>query len=249
MGKDESAILFNFLIISGGFYRLMSKEKIVIIGAGEFGEIAYEYFSDYSEYDVVAFAEERNFIKKNELFGLPIIPFENLYNLYSPKFFKVFVAITYTKLNRVRYRLYQTSKQQGYQFVTFIHPTVFMGRDVVIGENCFIFEDNNIQRKVKIGNNVIVWSKNHIGHQSIIQHNCYLASGIIISGYCEIGENSFIGVNCSFNDNIKIGKDNIIGNGAVVTKNTEDSKVYVGNPAKPLSKSSYETFNVSKDDI
>ncbi len=32
--------------------------KLIIVGAGEFAEIAYEYFSYDSEYDVVAFAVE-----------------------------------------------------------------------------------------------------------------------------------------------------------------------------------------------
>ena len=35
--------------------------KLVIVGAGEFGEIAYEYFTFDSEYEVVAFAVEKAF--------------------------------------------------------------------------------------------------------------------------------------------------------------------------------------------
>lgn len=228
----------------------MNKEKLVIVGAGEFAEIAYEYFSDFSNYDVVAFAVEKAFIKEKELFGLPIVPFEEIELIYPPHEYKIFVAITYTQLNRVRKRLYIQAKEKGYKFATFIHPTVFLGRDVKIGENCFIFEDNNIQRKVDIGNNVIIWAKNHIGHRSIIRDNCYLASGVIISGYCEIDENCFLGVNCSLNDNIRIAKDTIIGNGAIVIKNIEEpGGVYVGNPARRLQKSSYEVFGVKREEI
>jgi len=227
----------------------MGKKKLVIIGAGEFGEIAYEYFTDYSDFEVVAFSEEKDFINKDNLFGLPIIEFENIEKYYSPSEYKAFVAITYTQLNRVRKRLYEKAKLKKYTLVSFIHPTVFMGRNVEIGDNCFIFEDNNIQRNVKIGCNTIIWSKNHIGHRSIIENHCYLASGIIISGYCKIGESSFLGVNCSLNDNITIGKDNIIGNGTIITKNTDIGKVYVGNPAKPFEKSSYEVFKVKEDAI
>lgn len=226
------------------------KEKLVIIGAGEFAEIAYEYFSDFSDYDVIAFAVEKAFIDKPKLFGLPVVPFEEIENISPPNECKVFVAITYTQLNRVRKRLYIQAKNKGYKFVTFVHPTVFLGRDVKIGDNCFIFEDNNIQRKVNIGDNVIIWAKNHIGHQSIIKENCYLASGVIISGYCEIGNNCFLGVNCSLNDKIKIAEDTIVGNGTIVTKNIEEpGGVYVGNPTKRLPKSSYEVFGVRKVEI
>jgi len=219
----------------------------VIIGAGEFAEIAYEYFSDFTDKEVVAFAVEKEFIDKQNLFGLPVVPFEDIETLYPPEEYEVFVAITYTQLNRVRERLYKQTKKKGYRFATFIHPTVFLGRDVKIGENCFIFEHNNIQRKVRIGNNVVIWSKNHIGHRSVIKDNCYLASGIVISGYCEIGENCFLGVNCSLNDKIKIAKDTIIGNGAIVIKDIEEpGGVYVGNPARRLEKTSYEVFGVKE---
>lgn len=224
-------------------------EKLIIIGAGEFAEIAYEYFTDYSPYEVAAFSVEKRYLDKKELFGLPVVPFEDVEKRYPPQEYKAFVAITYTKLNRVRARLYYEAKRKGYTLVTFIHPTVFIGRDVEIGDNCFIFEYNNIQRKVKIGNNVIIWAKNHIGHRSVIKDHCYLASGIIISGFCEIGEYSFLGVNCSLNDMIKIAKDTIIGNGAIVIKDIkEPGGVYVGNPARRLPKSSYEVFDVKGDE-
>jgi len=36
----------------------MGKKKLVIIGASSIAEIAYEYFTDYSDFEVVAFSEE-----------------------------------------------------------------------------------------------------------------------------------------------------------------------------------------------
>ncbi len=100
---------------------------------------------------------------------------------------------------------------------------------------------------MKIGDNVILWSGNHIGHQTAIKNHVYVSSHVVISGYCEIGEGCFLGVNCSFADRLKIGRDGIIGMGSVVVKNTDAGKVYVGNPAKPMQKSSYETFGVEQE--
>ena len=220
------------------------KEKLVIVGAGEFAEIAYHYFTLWSYYEVVAFSVEKNFIEKEQLFNLPVISFEDLDKSYSTKTHKIFVAVTYTQLNRVRTRLYRKAKEKGYSFATFIHPTAFVDETVQIGENCFIFELNNIQYNAKIGNNVILWSKNHIGHRTFVKDNCFLSSGVTVSGYCEIGESSFLGINSCIADYRKIAKDCIIGAGAVVLKDSEAGKVYVGNPAKPLEKSSYEAFKV-----
>ena len=220
------------------------KQKLVIVGAGEFAEIAYYYFTRWSFYEVVAFSVEKPFIDKKKLFNLPIVPFEKLRESYSPEEYKIFVAVTYTQLNRVRLNLYKKAKEKGFSFASFVHPTVFVDETAEIGENCFIFEFNNIQYKSKIGNNVVLWSKNHLGHRSVIKDNCFISSGVTISGYCEIGENSFLGVNSCVADYKKIAEDCIIGAGAVVVKDTKKGKVYVGNPAKPFKKNSFEVFNV-----
>ena len=41
-------------------------------------------------------------------------------------------------------------------------------------------------------------------------------------------------------DNLKVANDCIIGAGAVIIKDTEKEKVYVGNPARPLEKNSLD---------
>jgi sugar O-acyltransferase (sialic acid O-acetyltransferase NeuD family) len=220
--------------------------KIIIIGDGETAELAYEYFSHDSPHDVVAFSVEQEFAKKQELFGLPVIHFEDLENHYDPADHAAFVAISYTQLNRVRARLYKQTKDKGYSLVSYISSKAFVWRNAEIGENCFILENNVVQYAVKIGNNVVLWSGNHVGHQTIIRDNVFVSSHVVISGYCDIGENCFLGVNSSLANNIKIAKDCLIGMGAVVNKDTEERKVYVGNPAKPLGKDTFAVYGVSE---
>ena len=55
-----------------------TNEKLVIVGAGEFAEIAYHYFSCWSPYEVVAFSAEKDFIDKERVFNLPVFPFEKV---------------------------------------------------------------------------------------------------------------------------------------------------------------------------
>lgn len=102
------------------------------------------------------------------------------------------------------------------------------------------------RRLLKIGNNVILWSGSTVGHRTIIEDNAFISLDVAISGYCTIGENCFLGVNSSIADNMKIARDCIIGAGAVVITDTEEGKVYVGNPAKPTKRSSYTTFGVEE---
>jgi sugar O-acyltransferase (sialic acid O-acetyltransferase NeuD family) len=222
-------------------------DKLIIIGDGETAELAYEYFTYDSPHEVVAFSVEREYAKKRELFGLPVVHFEEVERLYDPAEYEAFVAISYTQLNRVRARLYRESKRKGYSFVSYVSSRAFVWRNVEIGENCFIMENNVLQYSVKIGNNVVLWSGNHVGHQSVIRDHVFVSSHVVISGYCEVGENCFLGVNSCVANNLKIGKDCLIGMGAVVNKDTEEGKVYRGNPAKPSSVDSFTIFGVKHE--
>jgi sugar O-acyltransferase (sialic acid O-acetyltransferase NeuD family) len=222
------------------------KQKLVIIGDGETAQLAYEYFTHDSSMTVVGFAVEEQFIRADHLCGLPVIPLERLESSFSPNEHAAFVAISYTQLNRVRTRLYEYVKFRGYALASYISSKAFVWHTARIGENCFILENNVVQHGVRIENNVYLWSGNHIGHQTVIHRHTYIASHAVISGFCEIGASCFIGVNAAFNDRIKVANDCIIGSGAVVVRNTEPKKVYVGNPAQAMAKSSFETFGVKE---
>ncbi|STX27711.1 UDP-3-O-[3-hydroxymyristoyl] glucosamine N-acyltransferase [Legionella beliardensis] len=224
---------------------MQKSKQLVLIGAGELASIAYEYFTYDSDYEVVGFAVEKDYLKETSLYDKPIVAFEDIQTHFPSETHEAFVAIPASQLNRLRTRLYKAVKEKGYRCATYISSHAFVWRNAQIGENCFIFEDNTIQPFVKIGNNVILWSGNHIGHQTVIEDNCFLSSHVVVSGYCHIGESCFLGVNSTFNDHVKIPRDCIIASGALVSKSLEEpEKVYYGAPAKEMPKKSALSVNL-----
>jgi sugar O-acyltransferase (sialic acid O-acetyltransferase NeuD family) len=220
------------------------KERIVLIGDSAFAEVAYEYFTHDSEYQVAGFTVEKAYLKRESLFGLPVVPFESVEKTFPPDSHKAFVAITYAQLNRLRERLYLAAKRKGYSMVSYISSHAFVWRNVTVGENSFIFEDNTVQPFVKVGNNVIIWSGNHIGHHSVIKDHCFIASHVVVSGFCEIGEYCFLGVNSTIANNVKIAPNCLIGAGAVILKDTEAGKVYGAEMTLPKSYSSFDYYGL-----
>src|SRR3954465_11850163 len=103
-----------------------SGDQLVIVGDGEFAEIAYEYFTHDSSYTVAGFAVERPFLTKSELFGLPVVPFDEVEQRFDRATHKAFVAVTYTQLNRVRARLYGEVKRKGYACATYVSSRAFV---------------------------------------------------------------------------------------------------------------------------
>lgn len=225
----------------------MSK-KLIIYGIGETAQIAYEYFTHDSDYEVVAFTADKEYIKESSLYNLPVIPFENIEEEYSTGEYEMFAAATYNQLNRVRAIMYKKAKAKGYKLASYISSRAFVWHNVKLGENIMIFENNVIQHQCEVGDNVVLWSGNHIGHQTKIKDHVYLSSHCVISGFCSIGEYSFLGVNSTFNDNISLAADTIVGSGALVVKsNDKKGCVMVGSPARAASKTSYQAFNVKEE--
>jgi len=204
------------------------KHKLLLIGDSAFAEIAFEYFQYDSEYEVIAFCVEKQFMKKDSLFGLPVVPMEEMGTLYPPAEHSFFAANVYTQGNQLRTRLYQAARANGYKPASYVSPHAFVWRNCKLGEHCFIFENNVIQPFVTIADNVVLWSGNHIGHHSTIGANCFISSHVVVSGFCRIGEACFMGVNSTVSNNTNIGNNCIVGAGALVLSDVEDNQTVVG---------------------
>ncbi|WP_150464655.1 acetyltransferase [Francisella sp. XLW-1] len=199
--------------------------KVVVFGIGQIAEIAYFYLTNDSEHEVVAFTVDKEFLVISNFHGLPVVAYEDLLEKYSPSEYKMFIPISYKKVNKLRADKFYDAKAKGYECVSYISSKAIY-YNTPIGENCFIFENNVIQPYTKIGDNCVLWSGNHIGHHSSIGDHCFLASHIVVSGSVNIGEYSFIGVNATIRDNVDIGAENVIGAGSIILSDTDNKSVF-----------------------
>lgn len=224
-------------------------KKLIIIGNGETAEIAYEYFTHDSSYEVAGFSVNKEFLTQSTFLRLPVYDFDDLENIISPLESEVYVAISHSKLNRSRAKMYFQAKHKGFKCANYISSKAFVWNSVVFGDNVFVFENNVLQHNVVLGNNITLWSGNHIGHRTVIRDHVFISSQCVVAGFCDIGSYSFLGVNCTCNDKVKIAKDNVIGSGALIWKDTIIGKVMIGSPAIPSIQSSYDTFNILPEEV
>lgn len=109
---------------------------------------------------------------------------------------------------------------------------VVIGSNVEVGSCTTIAKgtlgDTVIEDNAKIDNLV------HIAHNATIKNGAFVIAGAEISGGVIVGENSWIAPNACTHQKIKIGRNSIVGLGAVVTKNVAENIVVAGNPAKKL---------------
>jgi sugar O-acyltransferase (sialic acid O-acetyltransferase NeuD family) len=210
-------------------------EPIVIFGAGEFAALAAEYFDFDSRYRVQSFAVDADRIAaSSSRLRHEVISIEHALMKYPPGTYQAFVAIPATNMNTDRYEMCRRIENFGYRLVSYISSHAFVWRDVKVGKNSFVFENNVLQPFTAVGDRCILWSGNHVGHGSVIEDDVFLSSHVVISGGCRIGQFSFLGVNSTLNDGVKIGERTLVGADCHVVRDLEGGRVYVGSPAKAI---------------
>jgi sugar O-acyltransferase (sialic acid O-acetyltransferase NeuD family) len=214
--------------------------SVVLFGVGDFAQVAARYLRLDSPHEVVAFTVHERFIEGRELLDLPVVPYERIEESHPPSECAMFVAVGFSRVNKMRREIYEGCKDRGYELISYVNSKAIHWGELELGDNCFVFEANVIQPFVRIGSNVILWSGNHIGHHTQIGDHCFIASHVVISGGVTIGEETFVGVNATFRDGVSIAPRCVIGAGALIMKDTEEGGVYAVQGTEPRTTKSWE---------
>ena len=193
-------------------------KNLVIFGIGEYSEVASYYFDNHSDYKIISYTVDDEYVTSNKFNNLDVLPYSEIFKhkeIEDDTLF--FIAIGYSKNNEIRKNTYNKLKKEGLGFANFISNDAIIAKNSKIGDNVFILEQNNIQAFVEIGNNVVLWSGNHIGHHSKIGSHTFITSHVVVSGGVSIGESSFLGVNSTVIDHINIEPKSFIKANQLVT--------------------------------
>jgi sugar O-acyltransferase (sialic acid O-acetyltransferase NeuD family) len=201
--------------------------RVIVVGAGKIADEAYFYLTNDSEHEVVAFSVDRAFIPGEEKHGLPIVAFEEVEDAYPPSEYRMFVALGYQDLNRLRAAKYEAAKAKGYTLISYVSSRAANVGGVEIGDNCLILEFVTLQPCTRVGNNVSLWPGTVVGHHSSIGDHCYLTAGAIVAGNSRIEPYCFLGVHACVGHEIVVGERSFIGAGSVVTKDVAPGGVHI----------------------
>lgn len=204
----------------------MSLKKLVVFGTTEIAKLAFHYFSTDSEYQVLAFTVDAQYLNDTDLFGLPVVPTETLRENYPPEEVAVFVGASYSNLNKNRAFIYNRLKSWNYKFASCVSLKAAVPTQD-IGENVLIMDNVSVAPSVKIGNNVIVGPNVAICHDTTIKDHIYIAPCACFCGYNLIDEYCVIGASATIAPRVHIARSNFIGIGAHIFNSTGENEAYL----------------------
>lgn len=220
----------------------MNSKPAIVFGTGSFASLAAFYLDNDSRYRVVAFTVHAAKLTDTEFERRPVIPWEDVPDRYPAGEFDLFVAVGYTRMNRIRQTLCEEARARGYRLLSYVCSKSITWPGLAIGDNSFVFENNTIQPFATVGNGTVLWSGNHIGHHSHIGNYCFISSHVVVSGHCVIGDRCFLGVNATVADGVRVADECLIGPASLIQKDTQLAQAYFSERTAPFPRSSSRFF-------
>jgi sugar O-acyltransferase (sialic acid O-acetyltransferase NeuD family) len=199
--------------------------KLLLFGATEYAQVAHYYFTHDAQRPVTAFVVDDAFVREDSLGGVPVIAWSDARSRFPPEDHEMFVAMGYSGLNRLRCEKATALEEAGYRLAAFLHTRAVAWSGFQLRANTFILELNVLQPFTTVGRDVVMWSGNHLGHHSAIDDGCFVASHAVIAGGVRIGARSFVGINVTVRDHVSVGRQCVLGAGAVVLADLPDESV------------------------
>lgn len=196
--------------------------NIIIFGTSPFSKLVRRYVDEDSKNTVIAFTINKAYIKETYFEGLPVIPFEDLQEVFPGLQIRILLTAGYKNMNELRKKMYYECKLKNYFICDFIHSSSKI-ETKSIGEGNIILPDVHIAPFVEVGDGNIFFNDVIVNHDTKIGNFNYFSPAFICGGECEIGNNNFYGLRSVLRDSICIGDYNIVGAAAYLSSSIENN--------------------------
>lgn len=210
----------------------MKSQRIVIVGAGDYGRTALEITRALNEkgsrFEVLGFLDDD--AKKTSIAGIPVLGGLG----WATKHPEVTYVLAVADPEAKRVIVDQLGKDAT--FVGLIHPRAMILDSVQVGRGVMVSAGALVVHDARLGDFVLVNLNATIGHDCVLEEFVTVSPGANIAGRVRVQAGGFIGLNATVLENLTIGGWATVGAGAVVLKDVPTEAVVFGNPARVVDR-------------
>ena len=181
----------------------MSKEKLLLVGAGGFGRMVAE--QAILQYDC-AFVDDGQAVG-TEICGIPVVG--GLADL--PELRKGYDwLVVGVGNNQFRAQAYEKAKTLDYAFPNIIAPSAYISPNAKVGCGCVVLQNACIQNGASVGSGVLLNAGTEVhcdaavGDYALIYTNSVIRTGATVGNFARIGSNCTICNNATVPDDADI---------------------------------------------
>lgn len=169
----------------------MSKEKLLLVGAGGFGRmVAEQAMLQYN----CAFVDDGQVVG-TEICGIPVVGRVDDLPELRKEYGLLVVGIGN---NRFRAQVYEKAKALGFAFPNIVAPSAYISPYAKLGYGCVLLQNACIQNGASVGNGVLLNAGTEVhcdaavGDYALIYTNSVIRTGTTVGNFTRIGSNCTI---------------------------------------------------------
>lgn len=208
------------------------KKKLYIIGAGSVGGHIALNMNEYSKkFEVMGFFDDDPAKIGTEQFGFKVLGGIN--KVLQLKNAAIVIGIAFPRVKRKI--IEKISANSTLLFPSFVHKRAWISRKVSIGRGCIIYPGTTINYGSVISDFVVVNANCSLGHHTDIGIYSSLAPGVKTGGHSVIEEAVDMGIGVSTIQDIRVGRESVVGGQTMVIRDIKRKSTVVGVPARIIS--------------
>lgn len=195
--------------------------RLIIVGAGGHGKVIADNALK-NGYDSICFLDDN---ATGKVMGLPIVGTSNDIDRFNDENTDFVIGIGNNSIRK------SIAKKHNVNWVALIHPSAQISFNVRIGKGTVVMANATVNACTSIGEHCIINTSAIVEHDNAIYNYAHISPNAALGGTVRIGEKTQVGIGATVKNNVDICSDCIIGAGAVVVRDINESGIYVGVPA------------------
>ena len=214
----------------------VNKNRIAVIGSSGHAQMAIDAIERQGKFEIAGLLDSLRSVGE-EICGYRVLGnVEDLPEIAARQNIAgCFIAVGD---NWIRYMIAEKIRAviPGFRFVSAIHPSVQVARDVTIGEGSILMAGAVVDSASQVGDFCILNSRSSLSHESSMDKFSSLGPAATTGGNVHIGAFTAVCLGASVIHGMSVGKQTVIGAGALVVKDIPEYCVAFGVPARVIRK-------------
>lgn len=196
--------------------------RLIIIGAGGHGKVIADNALK-NGYEKICFVDDN---LKGDVIDFPVIGTSADIEYLNDGRTDFIIGVGNNTIRKAIAEKYQVN------WVSVIHPSAQIAGNVIIGKGSVVMANAVINACAMVGEHCIINTGAIVEHDNVIENYVHLSPNVTLGGTVHIGAITHVGIGAIVKNNVNVCSLCIIGAGAVVVKDIEQSGTYIGAPAE-----------------